>query len=43
LDLLLDDGEITPSLLTSNEELAERIKQHPLIEWKAINVRQYKG
>lgn len=43
LDLLLDDGEITPSLLTSNEELAKRIKQHPLIEWKAINVRQYKG
>jgi len=43
LDLLLDDGEIIPSLLTSNEELAERIKQHPLLEWKALNVRQYKG
>jgi len=43
LDLLLDDGEIIPSLLTSNEELAERIKQHPLLEWKAFNIRQYKG
>jgi hypothetical protein len=42
LNQLLDRGEIDPSLLTSDENLAERIKKHPLIEWKAMNVRQYK-
>jgi hypothetical protein len=42
LNQLLDRGEIDPSLLTSDEDLAERIKKHPLIEWKAMNVRQYK-
>jgi predicted nucleotidyltransferase component of viral defense system len=42
LNRLLDRGEIDSSLLTSNEDLAQRIKKHPLIEWKAINVRQYK-
>ena len=39
---LLDRGQIDPSLLTSDKDLAERIKHHPLIEWKAMNVRQYK-
>ena len=43
LDRLLDHGEIKPSLLTSDETLAERIAHHPLIEWKASNVRQYRG
>jgi len=42
LNRLLDRGEIDPLLLTSDEDLAERIKNHPLIEWKARNVRQYK-
>ncbi len=43
LDLLLDAGEVDPYLLTSDEDLAERIRQHPLLEWKALNVRKYKG
>jgi hypothetical protein len=42
LNRFLDRGEIQPSLLTSDEDLAKRIKNHPLIEWKAMNVRQYK-
>jgi predicted nucleotidyltransferase component of viral defense system len=42
LDLLLDTGKINPSLLTSDNELAERIKLHPMLEWKALNVRKYK-
>ena len=41
LDRLLDHGEIEPSLLTSDEELAA-IKKHPSMEWKAVNVRQFK-
>jgi predicted nucleotidyltransferase component of viral defense system len=42
LNLLLDRGEIAPSLLTSDRDLQERISRHPLLEWKALNVRQYK-
>jgi hypothetical protein len=32
LNYLLDKGEIVPSLLTSDADLRERIKQHPLLE-----------
>lgn len=43
LDKLLDTGEIEPSLLTSDNALAERIRLHPMLEWKALNVRRHKG
>jgi hypothetical protein len=43
LDRILDDGEIEPSLLTSDRDLAERIAAQPLLEWKVFNVRQHKG
>lgn len=43
LNLLLDRGEIDPTLLTNDPELQQRIKQQPLLEWKALNVRRYKG
>jgi predicted nucleotidyltransferase component of viral defense system len=43
LNLLLDKGEIAPSLLTSDKDMQNRISRHPLLEWKALNVRQYKG
>jgi predicted nucleotidyltransferase component of viral defense system len=43
LDRLLDHGEIVPDLLTSDQALARRIAQHPMLEWKAENVRQHKG
>lgn len=40
LDRLLDHGEINPAVLTNDEQLAERIRRQPWLEWKAINVRQ---
>jgi len=43
LNRFLDKGKIDPSLLSSDVELQERIQKHPLLEWKAINVRQHKG
>ena len=43
LDLLLDEGEIDATILTSNTTLQERIQAQPLLEWKARNVRRHKG
>lgn len=43
LDRLLEYGEIEPVLLTVDEGLAARIKHHPGLEWKALNVREFKG
>jgi len=43
LDLLLVDGVIEPSLLTSDDIIIEKVKHFPLLEWKAINVKQLKG
>ncbi len=43
LDLLLDEGEIDATYLTSDTSLQERIRVQPLLEWKAINVRRHKG
>lgn len=43
LNLLLDKGQIAPELLTDDTALQERIRNHPMLKWKAINVRQYKG
>jgi len=42
LNRLLDYGEINPSLLTREEELASRIQKHPGLLWKALNVRNFK-
>jgi len=43
LDLLLEQGEIDSSILTSDLDLQQRIQKQPLLEWKAVNVRKYKG
>jgi hypothetical protein len=43
LDRLLDHGEIVPNLLTDDSALAQRIAGHPMLEWKAQNVRQHKA
>ena len=43
LNLLLDQGRIDASLLTSDKDLRERIESQPLLKWKAMNVRQHKG
>jgi predicted nucleotidyltransferase component of viral defense system len=42
LDRLLDRGEIVPSLITPDAALADRIARHPLLGWKAQNVRKHK-
>lgn len=42
LDRLLDQGEIKPFLLTDNRSLSEKINSHPLLAWKALNVRRHK-
>ena len=43
LDRLLDHGEIDGALLTTDEELRQRINAQPWLEWKAQNVRQHRG
>ena len=43
LNQLLDHGNIKPELLTTDATLIEHIKTHPLLLWKAQNVRQFKG
>jgi len=42
LDRLLTRGEINPELLTDDEDLQDRIRRHPLLEWKALNVREFR-
>jgi hypothetical protein len=43
LDLLLDKGQIDSTILTADAMLQNRIQRQPLLEWKALNVRQHKG
>ena len=43
LDLLLDKGEIDAGLLTCDTSLQKRIRNQPLLQWKALNVRRHKG
>lgn len=43
LNRLLDYGEIKPSLLTPDHSLQERINRHPLLNWKALNVKNFKS
>jgi len=42
LDLLLDRGVIDSTLLTADASLQSRIQRQPLLEWKALNVRNHK-
>jgi len=42
LDRLLTRGEINPELLTADSDLQDRIRRHPLLEWKALNVREFR-
>lgn len=43
LDSLLSHGRIEPGLLTSDPAMAERIRSHPSLRWKAENVREHRG
>ena len=42
LNLLLEKGEIDAGILTSEASLRKRIQTHPLLQWKALNVRRHK-
>ncbi|MCX5855863.1 MAG: nucleotidyl transferase AbiEii/AbiGii toxin family protein [Deltaproteobacteria bacterium] len=42
LNRILDKGEIIPKFLTDDAGLQDRIRLHPLLEWKAVNVKGYK-
>lgn len=42
LDLLLEEAHIDATLLTDDPELQIRIESHPLLRWKALNVRRHK-
>ncbi len=42
LDLLLDEGEIDATLLTSDGALQKRIQSQPLLKWKVQHVRRHK-
>ena len=41
LDLLLEHGEIAPTLPTDDEDLKKRSASHPGLQWKAVNVREH--
>ncbi len=41
LNRLLADGELEPEHLTSDEEIMERIRRHPALLWKRLNVRKH--
>lgn len=43
LDALLDRGDIKPELLTDDSDMAKRIATHPLLQWKAVNVKRHRG
>jgi predicted nucleotidyltransferase component of viral defense system len=38
---ILDRGEIKSELITSDPELQKRINSHPMLQWKALNVRKH--
>lgn len=43
LDTLLDNGKIASELITDDLQLQQRIQEHPMLKWKALNVRKHKG
>ena len=43
LDLLLEQGIIDSTLLTTDLRLQSHIQDQPLLQWKAYNVRKYRG
>jgi hypothetical protein len=38
-----DRGEIAPELLTADAEMQQRLRDHPALRWKALNVRRHRG
>lgn len=43
LGKLLDHGEIEASLLTNDFSMVDKINIHPLLAWKALNVKHHKN
>ena len=43
LTRLNDRGVISPELLTEDDHLRQVIRSHPGLQWKAINVRKFRG
>ncbi|MGH9316312.1 MAG: nucleotidyl transferase AbiEii/AbiGii toxin family protein [Thermoanaerobaculia bacterium] len=43
LDLLCDQGRVAPQLLTEDSAQQGLIRAHPLLQWKALNVRKFKA
>lgn len=43
LNALNERGEILPALLTDDTQLQNRIRAHPGLQWKAINVKKHFG
>jgi hypothetical protein len=43
VSLVNDRGEIAPSLLTDEPDLQGRIRSHPALLWKTLNVRKRAG
>ena len=43
LNRLLDEGEIEPEHITQEATLAARIRAHPDLAWKALNVKKHRG
>lgn len=43
LDLLLDKGEIDPSLITEDVVMQQKICSHPGLLWKAQHVKKFKN
>ncbi len=43
LEQVNEKGKIAPELLTEDDELAARIRQHPQLLWKVKHVREHKG
>jgi hypothetical protein len=42
LDRLLDHGEIAQELLTDDPAMQAAVREQPLLEWKALNVREFR-
>jgi hypothetical protein len=43
VDRLNDRGEIAPELLTADADMQRRLRDHPGLRWKALNVRKHRG
>lgn len=43
VEALNERGEVLPGLLTDDSAVAARLQNHPMMRWKAVNVRKHRG